>query len=90
LNDAGRAVLAAIKGLVVEEPGVDILYDGADGSEPGAVFNALVADHGPDALAQAEPAVIGAVAAGIRQEGARLRRRRPRRGAAAREISPCR
>ena len=67
LNDAGRAVMAASEALVVEEPGVDILHHGADGCEPGAMFNALVPDHGPDALAQAKPAVIGAVVASISQ-----------------------
>ena len=57
--------MPAVETLVVEEPSVDIRHDGADSSEPGAVFDPLVPDHGPDALAQAEPAVIGAVVAGI-------------------------
>jgi hypothetical protein len=65
LNDGGRAVVSSIQAFVVEQPSIDILHDGADGSEPGAVLNAFVPDHGPDALAQAEPTVIGAVVAGI-------------------------
>jgi hypothetical protein len=46
---------------VVEEPSVGVLDDGADGSEPGAMVDPLVPDHGPDALAQAEPAIVGTV-----------------------------
>jgi hypothetical protein len=57
--------MPAIEAFVVEEPSVDILHDGADGSEPGTVFDRLVPDHGPDALAPAEPAILGAVVAGI-------------------------
>src|SRR3954451_13139500 len=68
LNDAGRPVVAAGKALVAEEPGVDVLHDGADGAEPAAVVHAFVPDYGSDALAQAEPAVIGAVIAGIGHE----------------------
>src|SRR3954462_2812804 len=33
-----------------------LTFDGADGAEPGALFDTLVPDHGLDALAQAEPA----------------------------------
>src|SRR5690349_19021437 len=68
LNDVGVGVVAAIEAFVVEEPGVGILHDGADGSEAGAMFGPFMPDHGLDALAQAEPAVVGAVVAGISQE----------------------
>jgi hypothetical protein len=65
LNDIGGAVMAAVEALVVEKLGVGILHDGADGAEPGAVFDPLVPDHGLNALAQAQPAIVGAVVAGI-------------------------
>ena len=89
MNDPSGAVVAAVKALVVEEPGVDILHDGADGAEPGAMIGPFMPDHGPDALTQAEPAVIGAVVAGIGEKGGRSPRRRPGPGAAVRGTSWC-
>ena len=50
--------MSSIKALVVEQPCVGILDDGADDAEPGTVLGADLADQRLDALAQAEPAVV--------------------------------
>ena len=50
--------MSSIEALVVEQPCVGVLDDGADGAESGAVPGTDLADQRLDALAQAEPAVV--------------------------------
>jgi hypothetical protein len=57
--------VSSIEALVVEQPCVGVLDDGADAAEAGAVPGTDLADPGLDALAQAEPAIVRAVIAGI-------------------------
>ena len=57
--------MSSIEALVVEQPCVGVLDDRADDAESGAVPGTDLADQGLDALAQAEPAVVRTVIAGI-------------------------
>jgi hypothetical protein len=57
--------VSSIEALVVEQPCVGVLDDRADDAESGAVPGTDLADQGLDALAQAEPAVVRTVIAGI-------------------------
>ena len=65
LDDEAEPVIAESQALVIEQPSVGILDDGTDNAEPGAVVGTDLADYGLDALAQTEPAVVGAVVPGI-------------------------
>lgn len=57
--------MSSIEALVVEQPCVGILDDGADDAEAGTMVRTDLPDQGLDALAQAKPAVVRTVVAGI-------------------------
>ena len=60
--------MSSIEALVVEQPCVGVFDDGADDAESGAMPGTDFPDQRLDALAQAEPAVVHAVVAGIGEE----------------------
>ena len=60
-----KPVVSPIKSLVGQHPSAIVLNHAADPAWPRAVRFADVTDVGLDALAQAEPAVVGAGVAGI-------------------------
>src|SRR4051794_38623287 len=60
-DHAAQPVVAAVQPLVGEQPGAVVLDDAADGAEPRSMRLPYLADEGLDALARAEPAVVGAV-----------------------------
>src|SRR3954468_11663485 len=64
-DDVAEPVLAPIKSLVGQQPSAVVLNHAADPAQPRAVRFADLTNVGLDALVQAEPAVVGAVAAGI-------------------------
>ena len=57
--------MSSIEALVVEQPCVGVFDDGADDAESGAMPGTDFPDQRLDALAQAEPAVVRAIIAGI-------------------------
>jgi hypothetical protein len=46
LDSAGGVVEEVAEAFVVEGPSVDALHNGADGFEPGAMFDPIVSDRG--------------------------------------------
>jgi hypothetical protein len=64
--------MSSVEALVVEQPGVGVLDDGANDTKTGAVLGTNFPDQRLDAFAQAEPAIIGAVVAGMARSRAIL------------------
>src|SRR4051794_35446513 len=64
-DDVAEPVLAPIESFVGQQPSAVVLNHAADPAQPRAVRFADLTNVGLDALVQAEPAVVGAVVAGI-------------------------
>lgn len=64
-DDGPQPVMAAIQAFVGEQSSIGVLNDTADWAEAGAVRLADLADDRLDAVTQAEPAVVGAVASDV-------------------------
>ena len=57
--------MSSVEALVVEQPCVGVLDDGADDAETGAVLGTDLPDQGLNALTQTEPAVVRTIVTGI-------------------------
>ena len=64
--------MSSIESLVAEEPRVGVFDHGANHSQAGAMLGTNLADERLNAFAQTQPAVVGAVIAGIGEEAGNL------------------
>ena len=68
--DPPQPVLPSIQAFVRQQPSTAVLDDASNLAEPGAMRLADLADVRPDSIAQAVPAVVGAVVPCVRIEPA--------------------